>query len=170
MWDLKSTKNDADTYAVIFCRDQQLPADLVPIISQSIRDQVKNARKCLVTGYGDAGVVKFAHAVRGMREMEKWTPQTKWLSANEKEVLERSKKKQRMKWEQQNQSKQRHSYVAAAVSQVGPHTDTLKLCHAPTLPLSILFSEASLATSQLLHSRPQVQQLHPQINSPDQAH
>lgn len=40
VWDLKSNATDPDAYAAFFCRDLQLPADLIPIISQSIRDQV----------------------------------------------------------------------------------------------------------------------------------
>ncbi len=71
------------------------------------RDQIKNARKMLKSQFGDAGVVKFARSVRGKRELEKWTPQTKWLSVNERELFARQAKKQHRVYD----AKQRYVYV-----------------------------------------------------------
>jgi hypothetical protein len=86
VWDLKNSTNDVDAYSRQFCTDMQLPSDLVPVISQSIRDQIKNVRKSLTTGFGEACVVKPVKTLRGDKEADRWTPSAKWLAGNEKEV------------------------------------------------------------------------------------
>lgn len=48
-----------------------------------------------MSNFGDAGVVKFGRSIRGKKELDNWGPSTHWLSAGEKEIMNKHVKKQK---------------------------------------------------------------------------